>query len=72
MKKMIWSRLKNNKCPACNSFLKDIGEYYACSKRGCVFSVSKRRFDAMINEMYAPRPARAPLDNIETLNNEIF
>lgn len=51
---MIWSRLKSYKCPSCNSPLKDIGLYHACTKQGCPFSINKLKFDSIV----APKPKR--------------
>ncbi len=45
---MIWSRLKSYKCPKCNSPLKDIGHYHACTKTGCIFSINKQKFDEIV------------------------
>lgn len=67
---MNWSNLKNNKCPKCSSSLKDIGQYFACTKSGCIFSINKPKFEKIVNDLYKPKPKRCNFeDNLSQLNN---
>ena len=56
MNKPIWNRLKNFKCPLCNSDLKrsEIFLGYKCSK--CNFSIREDTYQTMIKDMYTLRP----------------
>ena len=52
MTKLIWSRLKNFKCPKCNSYLKrdQLTNGYNCSN--CDFFVGRERFDNLVNSLH--------------------
>ena len=73
---MIWSRLKNMKCPECNNPLEKntkgkvlISMDYRCVK--CPFYISSERFDEMIESLYRPSRNRVPgtEENLSALNN---
>ena len=72
---MIWSRLKNNCCPKCNSLLQAKGvldTMYECSKTTCDFSITSARFDEIIQDMYRPKRYQMTpneYDNLAGLNN---
>lgn len=69
---MKWSNLKNYCCPKCNSTLKDIGEYHACTRQGCVFSINKPKFDEIVSQKQKPREStefQNPDDRLSELNN---
>ncbi|HCC05013.1 TPA: hypothetical protein DEP58_01745 [Patescibacteria group bacterium] len=62
---MIWSRLKNYKCPKCNALLQDSGQLHTCTK--CTFSINKQKFEEIItgkNKKYV-EPNRADWEFIE-------
>lgn len=80
MQKLIWSRLKNNKCPKCSGMIEKARPkanahfVYVCeySKTGdCDFSITQERFDSLLKDLYKPRsyPNRSPEDNLSALNN---
>ncbi len=55
MNTMIWSRLKNYKCPTCNRILGlDEGEI-SCPKKH--FEVDLKKFEEMVNYLYRKRKA---------------
>jgi hypothetical protein len=73
---MIWSRLKNLKCPNCNKSLEKISGLlggYSCSSQKCSFTISDIRFDEVVNNLYKRPPTRVhiptDLENSEDLNN---
>lgn len=73
--KLIWSRLKDMKCPRCskNVELHAIGEFaIRCTnknKEKCDFKMRKDTFDRVINQIYSPKPVQKDLDTIQLLNN---
>ncbi len=63
MNTIIWSRLKNYKCPACNKLLTDTkGKKIFCSKKH--FSVRYARFESMVNYVYRFRKTPKDWDEI--------
>ena len=66
---MNWNALKSYKCPKDASPLKDIGEYHACTKNGCVFSINKQKFDSIVADKYQPKKLRTEEENLSELNN---
>lgn len=71
MAKLIWSRLKSMKCPSCNSELRSIPtNYIACSRKGCVFSMNKEKFNEIVKDLYSKgMQVNANRDNLTDLNN---
>ena len=71
---MIWSRLKNNRCPKDNELLQAKGildTLYECSKASCDFSITADRFDEIVKDMYRPKRYQVPTEyeNMAALNN---
>lgn len=68
---MIWSRLKNIKCPKCNGDLTDHGHYYKCKKKTCDFHISTEKFNGVVKKLYLQKERGIPQygDNDEALNN---
>lgn len=66
---MNWNALKSYKCPKDNSPLKDIGEYHACSKSSCIFSIKKQKFDSIVADKYAPKKFQSEDERLGELNN---
>lgn len=66
---MNWNNLKSYKCPADASPLKDIGEYHACSRSGCAFSINKPKLDSIVADKYQPKRRRTEEENLSDLNN---
>jgi len=72
---MIWSRLKDNCCPKCRSFLqyKALDSAHVCTKATCDFSISEKRFNEIIEDMYRPKKQQrggyTEEDNLSALNN---
>lgn len=66
---MNWNALKNYKCPKCNSALKDIGNYHACTKTGCAFSINKQKFESIVNDKYKPKVQRDNFQDLQSLGH---
>lgn len=72
---LIWSRLKDMKCPKCASALKKgmLDPDYVCEKATCDFSIGEAKFDQVVTSLYKSRRRieRVPeeLDNLSMLNN---
>lgn len=73
---MIWSRLKNFRCPADNKLLyesKPAGvEMYLCTEPFCKFMISKARFDRMVDQMYRSGKRYSPPDSYTAMPVEDF
>lgn len=71
---MIWSRLKNNKCPQCNSILDSSIDSFDiwCSSQSCSFSIRKAKFELIVGDLYKKRPYVNDHDNTSDLNNYDF
>jgi len=70
---MIWSRLKNLKCPECNSDLikshNGVQEGYACSKgKYTHFFIGIEKFNRVVSDLYNPK-IEVVRDNQAELNN---
>ena len=77
-KKIIWSRLKNFKCPKCNSDLEasNTGQrLVGCEdEENCGFYVRKERFEKIVENLYQTGKNYKPkfgndIENLEFLNN---
>lgn len=70
-KKLIWSRLKDMKCPNCGNYINPTETGYECGTDGavghCDFKIGKERFDEVVTNLYKPRAKR--IDNLSALNN---
>lgn len=65
---MIWSRLKNFKCPKCNGQLSAL---LSCQNKKCDFTITKDRFDRLVADLYRPKGQRCATFEINQfeLNN---
>lgn len=71
---LIWSHLKNNKCPKCNSLLKRnlLEETFSCINPRCTFRMSSDTFNSIVNDLYKPKRKRKIIEydeNASELNN---
>lgn len=67
-----WNELKNNQCPVCIEELSHEGLMILCSNDECDFSISRKKFDSLINKIYEPNHRRSTNeeeDNLSALNN---
>lgn len=77
MKKLIWSRLKNFKCPKCNQDLisAQSGERgVGCEYEECNFYISQPVFDRVVENLYQTEKGYVPkfgddMENFELLQN---
>lgn len=74
MRKAIWNRLKNYRCPKCNNDLAENHsmDTYKCAK--CSFTIERHRFKELVDEMTDPEPRnrshiQQEQDNQQGLNN---
>lgn len=70
---MIWSRLKNFKCPKCNKDLKERlgGRAVSCSNYPeCDLMIGKERFDELVLEQYKSKRQRIK-DDTESRQEEL-
>lgn len=67
---MDWQRLKNNKCPKCNSDLLE-DKMHTCSNIKCDFMIGDVKFKTIVNSLYKPQAKRDNFrdDNSHGLNN---
>ena len=66
MKKLVWSRLKDFKCPKCSKVLNSNpnNSYYCID---CGFVIGKEKFEDIINNK--KKSVDVEIDNQEALNN---
>ncbi len=68
MKKRIWSRLKNVRCPDCNIALKKrVSGGHACTL--CNFFIGDKAFETIVTKLYNKEDERSFDDNLAELNN---
>lgn len=48
---MNWKKLKDCKCPKCESYLEKNGLLFICSEPRCDFSISKSRLESLVASM---------------------
>lgn len=66
---MIWSRLKNIKCPKCNTELQTHHDYFSCLNQKCTFKIQKNRFNAIVESLYQGKTPSVEEDNFHKLQN---
>lgn len=67
---MNWNRLKNYKCPKCNSNLGGNARFHKCSSSKCDFMCSVQKFNKIVSDMHKPKQRRCSFeDNLSELNN---
>ena len=65
---MIWSRLKNLKCPECNAPLLQTAIGFNCC--ACSFKIRTQKFNEIVSDLYKPKNMREdPERNLAELNN---
>ena len=71
MKKMIWSRLKNMKCPNCNGAMAENTITHGIECKKCSMFIRKDKFEQIINSLYTgkPLPESNIMKNLSELNN---
>lgn len=78
MKKLVWSRLKNFRCPKCNGSMttaKTGTRAVGCEdEEGCGFYMRQEVFDRVVKNLYQTKPGYKPkfgddVENLELLNN---
>lgn len=68
---MIWSRLKENRCPKCRLPLILRAGIHACTGQKCDFAIREAKFDELIQSLYTKKPIsyRSEEQNLSDLNN---
>jgi len=70
MENLIWSRLKNLKCPKCNTdILREDDGSFVCTKKRCSFKIELHTFDKVVSSTYKSKRYNYQQDNQEALNN---
>lgn len=68
---MMWSRLKNMRCPNCNGYIAEnnITIGFECGK--CSMFISKEKFNNLLDSLYKGKVVDdyKPDSNMEALNN---
>lgn len=67
--KLVWRRLKDMKCPKCNSDVKSglLSDEITCTN--CDFRISRVKFDKIVGDLYRPKAERDAIeDNLAEWN----
>lgn len=53
---MIWSRLKNMKCPKCNTDMQKLpSPMYQCKNQKCGMTIGEEKFNKIVTDLYQGR-----------------
>ena len=54
---MLWRRLKDFKCPKCNTQLEHQLDHdrYVCTDKDCDFKIGKKKFNSVVTSLHKPK-----------------